>query len=90
MECDGGAGKGDVGKKASVERQQGEANGRWDSAHGCNTLTQGVKVSVGGSEGKGEFANEFIFLGVSWGIPWMYPWDKARRKVEMEGEPKER
>jgi hypothetical protein len=29
-------------------------------------------------------------LGVSCGIPWMYPRDKARRKVEMEGEPKER
>ncbi len=60
MEGDGGAGKGNVGKKASVERQQGEASGRWDSARGCNTLTQGIKVSVGGSEGKGgEFANEF-------------------------------
>ena len=29
-------------------------------------------------------------FGVSLGIPWMYPRDKARRKVEMGGEPKER
>ena len=27
---------------------------------------------------------------VSWGIPWIYPRDRARRKVEMEGEPKQR
>ncbi len=88
MEGDGGAGKGNVGKKASAERQQGEASGGWDSARGCDTLTQGVKVAVGSSEGKrGEFANEF---GSQLGIPWMYPRDKARRKVEMEREPKER
>ncbi len=29
-------------------------------------------------------------VAVSWGIPWMYPRDRARRKVEREGEPKQR
>ncbi len=29
-------------------------------------------------------------VAVSLGIPWMYPRDKARRKVEMGGEPKGR
>ena len=29
-------------------------------------------------------------VAVSWGIPWIYPRDRARRKVEREGEPKQR
>ena len=29
-------------------------------------------------------------VGGSWGIPWIYPRDRARRKVEREGEPKQR
>ena len=29
-------------------------------------------------------------VAVSLGIPWMYPRDKARMKVEIGGEPKER
>ncbi len=28
--------------------------------------------------------------GVSLGIPWIYPRERARRKVEREGEPKQR
>ena len=40
--------------------QQGKGSGRGDSTGGGDTLTQVVKVAVGGSEGKrGEFANEF-------------------------------
>jgi hypothetical protein len=50
VEGDGGAGEGNVEKQASVEGQQGEASGRWDSARGSDTLTQGVKVAVRGSE----------------------------------------
>ncbi len=58
VEGDGGAGEGNVDKQASV-RQQGEASGRRDSVRGSDTLTQGVKVTVGGSEGEGgEFADE--------------------------------
>jgi hypothetical protein len=29
-------------------------------------------------------------LGVSRGIPWIYPQERARRKVEIDGEPKQR
>jgi hypothetical protein len=29
-------------------------------------------------------------LGVSRGIPWIYPRERARRKVEIDGEPKQR
>ncbi len=40
--------------------------------------------------GKGEGGNVRTRVAVSLGIPWMYPRDKARMKVEMGGEPKER
>jgi hypothetical protein len=45
---DGGAGEGNVGEQRCVDGQQGEASGRGDSAGGRDTLTQGVKVAVGG------------------------------------------
>ena len=49
-----------VGKQASAGGQQGKTSGGGDSTSGSDTLTQGVKVAVGCSEGeRREFSNEF-------------------------------
>jgi hypothetical protein len=53
-----------LGKAMSASKQKwGDSKEKaveGDSMGGSDTLTQGVKVAVGGSEGKrGEFANEF-------------------------------
>ncbi len=42
-----------------MKGQRGEASGRWDSVRGSDTLTQGIKVAVRGSEGeRGKFADK--------------------------------
>jgi hypothetical protein len=53
-------------------------------------LTEKVEVPEGCAKGeRGKLANERS-EAVSVGIPWMNPRERARVKVEMEGEPKAR
>ena len=63
-----------------------EAGGGWGPARGRDALSQSVEVPV--CCGKGERGKLPTMVGVKRGIPWIYPRERARRKVEREGEPK--
>ncbi len=77
--------------RKKARRGEGKQRGRMggESVCGGNALPQLVEMTKRCGERR-EGTCERVRVAVSLGIPWIYPRDRARRKVDREGEPKQR